>query len=133
MNDDERTIAALRVALDERAADIEAGDRLDEILERANPQRGSRMNRSWVLLAAAAAVLAVVAGVRLGLPDGSQPVPGGIDRPIPSATPSMCARRRIEDGDNRSRGDAEAGAAPRAARPPPARRRASTRRAARPR
>ena len=89
MNDDERTIAALRVALDERAADIEAGDRLDEILERANPQRGSRMNRSWVLLAAAAAVLAVVAGVWLGLPDGSQPVPGGIDRPLPSATPSV--------------------------------------------
>ena len=89
MNDDERTIAALRVALDERAADIEAGDRLDEILERANPQRRSRMNRSWVLLAAAAAVLAVVAGVWLGLPDGSQPVPGGIDRPLPSATPSV--------------------------------------------
>ena len=47
------------------------------------------MNRSWVLLAAAAAVLAVVAGVWLGLPDGSQPVPGGIDRPLPSATPSV--------------------------------------------
>ncbi len=89
MNDDQRTIAALRVALDERAADIEPGDRLDDILERAHPQRAARMNRSWVLLAAAAAVLAVVAGVRLGLPDGSQPVPGGIDRPLPSATPSV--------------------------------------------
>ena len=89
MNDDERTIAALRVALDERAAEIEPGDRLDEILERARPHRAAGVNRSWLLLAAAAAVLAVVAGVWLGLPDGSQPVPGGIDRPLPSATPSV--------------------------------------------
>ncbi len=89
MNDDERTIAALRVALDERAAEIEPGDRLDEILERARPHRAAGVNRSWMLLAAAAAVLAVVAGVWLGLPDGSEPVPGGIDRPLPSATPSV--------------------------------------------
>ena len=39
MNDDERTVAALRVALDERAAEIEPADRLDEILERARPHR----------------------------------------------------------------------------------------------
>ena len=89
MNDDERTIAALRVSLDERAAEIEPGDRLDEILERARPHRAAGVHRSWMLLAAAAAVLAVVAGVWLGLPDGSEPVPGGIDRPLPSATPSV--------------------------------------------
>jgi len=89
MNDDERTIAALRVALDERAAEIEPGDRLDEILERARPHGAAGVHRSWMLLAAAAAVLAVVAGVWLGLPDGSEPVPGGIDRPLPSATPSV--------------------------------------------
>ena len=89
MNDDERTVAALRVALDERAAEIEPGDRLDEILERAHPFRAPRVNRSWMLLAAAAAVLAVVAGLWLGLPDGSEPVPGGTDRPVPSASPSV--------------------------------------------
>jgi hypothetical protein len=89
MNDDERTVADLRVALDERAAEIEPGDRLDEILERARPLHASGVNRSWMLLAAAAAVLAVVAGLWLGLPDGSAPVPAGTDRPVPSATPSV--------------------------------------------
>jgi hypothetical protein len=89
MNDDERTVAALRVALDERAAEIEPADRLDEILERTRPPRAGGANRSWMLLAAAAAVLAVVAGLWLGLPDGSEPVPGGTDRPLPSASPSV--------------------------------------------
>ena len=88
MNDDDRTVTALRAALDERAAEIEPGDRLDEILERARPLRPGGVNRSWLLLAAAAAVLAVVAGVWLGLPDGSEPVPGGSVRPQPSASPS---------------------------------------------
>jgi hypothetical protein len=89
MNDDQRTVAALRVALDERAAEIEPGDRLEEILERSRPPRAAGLNRSWMLLAAAAAVLAVVAGLWLGLPDGSEPVPGGTDRPLPSASPSV--------------------------------------------
>ena len=93
MNDDERTVAALRVALDERAAEIEPGDRLDEILERARPHRPAGVTRPWMLLAAAAAVLAVVAGVWLGLPDGSEPVPGGTDRPLPSASPSGAPQR----------------------------------------
>ncbi len=86
MNDDERTVQALREALDERAALVDPADRLAEILERARPTRTARPTRWWVPLAAAAAVLAVVAGVWAGLPDRPDPVPGGGTRP--SASPS---------------------------------------------
>jgi hypothetical protein len=92
MNADERTVEVLRAALDERAALIEPGDRLEQILETAGAQRAGRLVRWALPLAAAAAVVAVVAGLWLGLPDGSEPVPGGSDRPLvsvsPSATPS---------------------------------------------
>ena len=87
MNDDERTARALRVALDERAAQIEPADRLDEILRRARPVRASGVGRWWMPLTVAAAVLAVVAGIWIGLPDGTEPVPGGPVRPLPSAGP----------------------------------------------
>ncbi len=88
MNDDERTVRALRVAIDERAAQIEPGDRLEEILEEARRRRVSGASRWWMPLATAAAVLAVVAGLWLGLPDRSAPVPVGSDRPLTSASPS---------------------------------------------
>ena len=89
MNADERTVEALRAALDEQAALIEPGDRLDQILETARPQRAGGLAR-WVLpLAAAAAVAAVVAGLWLGLPDGSEPVPGGSERPPATVSPSV--------------------------------------------
>lgn len=89
MNDDERTVAALRAAIDERAVQIEPGDRLEDILEAARRRRAPAATRWWMPLAAAAAVLAVAAGFWLGLPDGSAPVPGASDRPPVSASPSV--------------------------------------------
>lgn len=89
MNDDERTVQALRAAIDERAARVEPGDRLDEILERARRRRSSGVTRWWVPIAAVAAVMAVVIGVWLALPDRSAPVPGASDRPVSASSPSL--------------------------------------------
>ncbi|WP_392545220.1 Gmad2 immunoglobulin-like domain-containing protein [Oryzobacter telluris] len=95
MNDDDRTARALRTALDDRATLVEPSDRLDEILRRTRPPgvvrplRPARSTRSWLPLAAAAAVLAVVAGVWFGLPDRRDPLPGGTGTPAPSASPSV--------------------------------------------
>lgn len=88
MNDDERTARALREALDERAAQMEPGDRLDEILRRARPVRG-RAGTWWVPLVAAAAVLAVVGGIWLGRPEPTPPAASA--RPSPSASPTPSA------------------------------------------
>lgn len=85
MNADDRTAEALRLALDERADLIEPGDRLGDILARTAPARPDRAH-SWVPLAAAAAVLAVVAGVWFGMPDRRDPVPAGSDAPRPTAS-----------------------------------------------
>jgi hypothetical protein len=87
MNDDERMVEALRGALDEQAALLEPGDRLDEILATARPSRSAWATSWWLPLAAAAAVVAVVTGVWLGLPDGSDPVPASSDLPLPTSSP----------------------------------------------
>lgn len=87
MNDDERMVEALRAALDEQAALLEPGDRLDEILATARPSRSAWATSWWLPLAAAAAVVAVVTGVWLGLPDGSDPVPASSDLPLPTSSP----------------------------------------------
>ncbi|WP_377643319.1 Gmad2 immunoglobulin-like domain-containing protein [Oryzobacter terrae] len=86
MTDDDRTALSLREALDARAARIEPGDRLEDILARTRPVPGSSSLRWWVPLTAAAAALAVVAGVWLGLPDREEPVPGGSPTAAPSPT-----------------------------------------------
>ncbi len=86
MSDDDRAALALREALDERAAELEPGDRLAEILALSRGTSGPSAIRWWVPLTAAAAALAVVAGVWLGLPDREEPVPGG--RTGPTAGPS---------------------------------------------
>lgn len=88
MNDDERTGQALRVALDERAALVEPSERLIEILERVRPTLDARPTRWWVPLAAAASVLAVVAGVWSNLPARRDPVPGGGATTVATAGPS---------------------------------------------
>lgn len=88
MNDDERTAQALRVALDERAALVEPSERLTEIIARTRPTRAARLTRWWVPLAAAASVLAVVAGVWSTLPDRRDPVPGGGTPTVSTAGPS---------------------------------------------
>ncbi|MFQ6172747.1 Gmad2 immunoglobulin-like domain-containing protein [Oryzobacter sp. R7] len=85
MNDDDRTAEALRVALDERAELVEPGDRLAEILARTAPSHTAG-TRWWMPLAAAAAVLAVVAGVWFGLPDRRDGVPAGTESPRPTAS-----------------------------------------------
>ncbi|HZB65995.1 MAG TPA: Gmad2 immunoglobulin-like domain-containing protein [Ornithinibacter sp.] len=87
MNDDERMVEALRVALDEQAALLEPGDRLDEILATARPSRSAWATSWWLPLAAAAAVVAVVTGVWLGLPNGSEPIPASSDLPLPTSSP----------------------------------------------
>ncbi len=97
MNDDERMVEALRVALDERAALIEPGDRLDEILRTARSSRSPWSTSWWLPLAAAAAVLAVVAGAWFGLPDGSEPIPAGSDLPLPTSSPLTSPLRRPHD------------------------------------
>ena len=88
MSTDERLEQALREALDARAARLEPGDRLEEILRRSEPARPGRTVRWWMPLAAAAAVLAVVSGVWVGLSGRSEPLPGGSEAPLPTASAS---------------------------------------------
>lgn len=85
MNADDRTAQALRLALDERADLVEPTDRLADILARTGPSHATA-TRWWVPLAAAAAVLAVVAGVWFGMPDRREAVPGGTVGPSPTAS-----------------------------------------------
>jgi hypothetical protein len=88
MSTDERLAQALREALDERAARVEPGDRLDEILRLSQPARPGPLARWWMPLAAAAAVLAVLSGLWVGLAGRPEPLPGGSESPLPSATAS---------------------------------------------
>lgn len=88
MTTDSRLEIALREALDARAALVEPDDRLDEILRRSDPALSGRTPRWWMPLAAAAAVLAVVTGVWIGLAGPTEPVPGGSPTPLPTASPS---------------------------------------------
>lgn len=88
MSTDERLAQALREALDERAARVDPGDRLEEILRRSEPARPGRLHQWWMPLAAAAAVVAVVSGVWLGLDGRPEPLPGGSESPAPTASPS---------------------------------------------
>lgn len=88
MSTDERLAQALREALDERAARLEPGDRLEEILRRSDPARRGHSVRWWMPLAAAAAVLAVVSGLWIGLFERPEPLPGGSESPLPTASAS---------------------------------------------
>jgi hypothetical protein len=88
MSTDERLAQALREALDERAARIEPGDRLDEILRLSEPERPGRLSQWWIPLAAAAAVIAVVSGLWIGLAGRPEPLPGGSESPVPTASAS---------------------------------------------
>ena len=58
MSTDERLAQALREALDERAARVEPGDRLEEILRLSEPARPGRLARWWMPLATADAFVA---------------------------------------------------------------------------
>jgi hypothetical protein len=88
MSTDERLAQALREALDERAARVEPGDRLDEILRLSEPARRGRTVTWWMPLAAAAAVLAVISGVWIGVSGRPEPLPGGTESPLPTASTS---------------------------------------------
>ena len=57
MSTDERLAHALREALDVRAARLEPGDRLEEILRRSDPVRPRRRVSWWMPLAAAAVIV----------------------------------------------------------------------------
>lgn len=88
MSTDERLAQALREALDERAALVEPDDRLDEILRLSEPARPGRLSRWWMPLAAAAAVLAVLSGLWIGLSERPEPLPASTQSPLPTASVS---------------------------------------------